>query len=171
MQHDTAGDPVSGLKWTQKTTANIAAELQRVGINVRPKTVARLLKQMGYSLRVNHKKLARVCTTSPADRDAQFVHIAALREDFAARGLPVISVDTKKKALIGRFKNPGVAWSRTPLHVKDHDFRSEADGIAIPYGIYDLQANRGTLYVGTSRATAAFAVDAIEAWWTDDARQ
>ncbi len=171
MQHDTAGDPMSGLKWTQKTTNTIAMELQRVGINVGPKTVARLLKQMGYSLRVNHKKLARVCTTSPADRDAQFVHIAVLREDFAARGLPVISVDTKKKELIGRFKNPGGAWSRTPVHVNDHDFRSEADGIAIPYGIYDLQANRGTLYVGTSRATAAFAVDAIEAWWIDDARQ
>ncbi len=171
MQHDTAGDPMSGLKWTQKTTDKIATELQRVGINVGPKTVARLLKQMDYSLRVNHKKLARVCTTSPADRDAQFVHIAVLREDFAARGLPVISVDTKKKELIGRFKNPGVAWSRTPVLVKDHDVRSEADGVAIPYGIYDLHANRGTLYVGTSRATAAFAVDAIEAWWIDDARQ
>ena len=170
MQYDTAGDPMSGLKWTQKTTEKIALELQRVGINVGPKTVARLLKQMGYSLRVNHKKLARVCTTSPADRDAQFVHIAALREDCAARGLPVISVDTKKKELIGRFKNPGVAWRRTPVLVKDHDFRSEADGVAIPYGIYDLHANRGTLYVGTSRATAAFAVDAIEAWWIDDAR-
>ena len=171
MQHDTAGDPMSGLKWTQKTTEKIALELQRVGIHVGPKTVARLLKQMGYSLRVNHKKLARVCTTSPADRDAQFVRIAGLREDFAARGLPVISVDTKKKELIGRFKNPGVAWRRTPVLVKDHDFRSEADGVAIPYGIYDLQANHGTLYVGTSRATAAFAVDAIEAWWIDDARQ
>lgn len=171
MQHDTAGDPMSGLKWTQKTTDKIATELLSVGITVSPNTVARLLKQMGYSLRVNHKKLARVCTTSPADRDAQFVHIAALREDFAARGLPVISVDTKKKEPIGRFKNPGVAWSRTPVLVKDHDFRSEADGVAIPYGIYDLQANRGTLYIGTSRATAAFAVDAIEAWWIDDARQ
>ena len=171
MQHDTAGDPMSGLTWTQKTTDKIAMELQRVGIHVGPKTVARLLKQMGYSLRVNHKKLARVCTTSPADRDAQFVHIAALREDCAARGLPVISVDTKKKELIGRFKNPGVAWSRTPVHVKDHDVRSEADGVALPYGIYDLHANRGTFYVGTSRATAAFAVDAIEAWWIDDARQ
>ncbi len=87
---------MSGLKWTQKTTAKIATALQRVGINVSPKTVARLLKQMGYSLRVNHKKLARVCATSPEVRDAQFTHIAALREDFAARGLPVISVDTKK---------------------------------------------------------------------------
>ena len=109
MQHDTAGDPMSGLQWTQKTTDTIAMELQRVGINVGPKTVARRLKQMGYSLRVNHKKLARVCASSPADRNAQFGHIAALREDCVARGLPVISVDTKKKELIGRFKNPGVA--------------------------------------------------------------
>ena len=158
MQHDTAGDPMSGLQWTQKTTDTIAMELQRVGINVGPKTVARRLKQMGYSLRVNHKKLARVCASSPADRNAQFGHIAALREDCVARGLPVISVDTKKNELIGRFKNPGVAWHRTPGLVKDHDFRSEADGVAIPYGIDDLQANHGTLYVGTSRVTAAFAV-------------
>ena len=133
--------------------------------------MSRLLKKMGFSLRVNHKKLARVCTASRPDRDAQFGKIAALREDFAARGLPVISVDTKKKELIGRFKNPGRAWHREPVEVKDHDFPSEALGKAIPYGIYDLQANRGTVFVGTSRETPEFAVDSIEKWWLEEGRQ
>ena len=171
MQHDTAGDPMSGLKWTQKTTDKIALELQRAGINVGPKAVARLLKQMGYSLRVNHKKLARVCATSPADRDAQFVHIPALRRAFAAPPPPVPSVDPEPIDLTRQLQPPRLPRRLPPLPLHAHDFRSEADGVAIPYGIYDLQANHGTLYVGTSRATAAFAVDAIEAWWIDDARQ
>ena len=170
MKHDTAGDPMTGLMWSRKTTASIAEELQGVGIDVGPRTVARLLKQMGYSLRVNHKKLARVCKTAPEDRNAQFEHIAELREDFAARGLPIISVDTKKKELVGLFKNPGAAWSHEPVEVRDHDFLSEAVGKAVPYGIYDIHANLGTLFVGTSRETAEFAVDAIEMWWRDEGR-
>ncbi len=101
MKHETAGDPMTGLKWTRKTTAKIAAELQSAEINVCARTVARLLRRLGYSLRVNHKKLSRVSkTTTPQDRDAQFTHIAELREAFAARGLPMISVDTKKKELV-----------------------------------------------------------------------
>jgi len=171
MRHDTAGDPITGLKWTRKTTAKIAAELQGVGIDVGARTVARLLKQMGYSLRVNHKKLSRVSKTAPEDRNAQFEHIAGLREDFAARKLPVISVDTKKKELVGCFKNPGVAWNREPVAVNDHDFLSEAIGKAVPYGIYDVQANRGTVVVGNSADTANFAVDAIEKWWADEGRR
>lgn len=170
MEHETAGDPITGLKWTHATTAKIADELRGVGLHVSPSTVARLLKQMGFSLRVNHKKLARVCKVSPPDRDAQFRKIAALREDFAARGLPVISVDTKKKELIGCFKNAGAAWNRETIAVKDHDFPSEALGKAIPYGIYDLQANLGTISVGTSRETPEFAVDSIERWWLDEGR-
>ena len=126
---------------------------------------------MGFSLRVNHKKLARVCKVPPEDRDAQFQRIANLREDFTARSLPLISVDTKKKELVGRFKNGGAAWSRQSIEVKDHDFLSEALGKAVPCGIYDLQANRGTVIVGTSRETPEFAVDAIERWWLEDGRQ
>jgi hypothetical protein len=98
MKHDTAGDPITGLKWTRRTTAKVAAELRTVGIEVSAKTVARLLKQMGFSLRVNHKKLSR---TSPDERDSQFARIAELREQFAAAGLPVISVDGKKKEMVG----------------------------------------------------------------------
>ena len=171
MEHETAGDPVTGLRWTHKTTAKVAAELCADGIEVSPSTVARLLKQMGFSLRVNHKKLARVCKVAPQDRDAQFEHIAKLRNDFAARNLPVISIDTKKKELIGRFKNPGAAWGREPVEVRDHDFLSEAVGKAIPYGIYDVQANLGTVCVGTSRETPEFAVDAIYLWWLQDGRR
>ena len=170
MKHETAGDPMCGLKWTRKTTDKVASELRTAGIGVSPNTVGRLLKQMGYSLRVNHKQLSRVCKTAPEDRDAQFMHIAQLREHCAVRGLPLISVDTKKKELVGRFKNPGAAWNREPVQVNDHDFPSDASGKAIPYGIYDVLANRGTIYVGTSFDTAEFAIDAIEAWWLSEGR-
>ena len=170
MEHETAGDPMTGLKWTRRTTAKIAKELRELGIIVSPSTVARLLKEMGYSLRVNHKKLARASKTAPQDRDAQFAHIADLLKDFETRGLPVVSVDTKKKELIGRFKNPGVAWNREPVEVNDHDFPSDALGKAVPYGVYDVQANLGTLYIGTSRDTAEFAVDTIERWWREEGR-
>ena len=125
-------------------------------------TVARLLKKMHFSLRGNQKRLAGA---SPDERDSQFAHIADLRESFAAEGLPVISVDTKKRELVGCFKNSGVAWDREPVPVNDHDFRSDAIGIAIPYGVYDVQANRGTVFVGTTYDTPFFAVDAIEKWW------
>lgn len=171
MEHETAGDPITGLRWTRRTTAKIAAELRHVGIDICPSTVGRLLKKMGFSLRVNHKKLARVCKVAPEDRDAQFAWIAKQREDFAARWMPVISVDTKKKELVGRFKNGGTAWSQRSIEVKDHDFLSEALGKAVPYGIYDLQANRGTVIVGTSRETPEFAVDAIERWWLEEGRK
>ena len=167
MKHETAGDPMSGLKWTRRTTTKIAAELQSLGIQVSARTIAGLLKQMGFSLRVNHKKLSG---SSHPDRDAQFSRIAELRECCAAGHLPVISVDTKKKELVGAFKNQGAKWDREPVHVNDHDFRSKADGIAVPYGVYDLQANRGTLFVGSSYDTPEFAVDCVENWWRIEGR-
>ena len=123
---------------------------------------------MGYSLRVNHKKLSG---HSPDTRDAQFARIAELRESFATQALPIISIDTKKRELVGRFKNGGSTWNRTPVLVNDHDFRSDAVGIAIPYGIYDIQANRGTVFVGTTHDTSAFAVDAVEKWWRTEGRK
>ena len=130
MDHETAGDPVSGLKWTRRTTARIADQLGALGIDVCPRTVARLLKAMGYSLRVNHKKRAGA---SHPRRDEQFRHITELRERCAADNVPVISVDTKKKELVGTFRNPGAKWDRSPERVNDHDFRSDAEGLAIPY--------------------------------------
>lgn len=168
MKHDTAGDPMGGLKWTQRTTGKIAAELRSLGIEVSPRTVARLLEKMGFSLRVNHKKL---CATSHPHRDAQFARIAELRERCAVDNTPVISVDTKKKELVGTFRNPGAKWDREPVLVNDHDFRSNADGIAIPYGVYDLHANLGTVFVGTSYDTPGFAVDCVEKWWRTEGRR
>ena len=168
MKHETAGDPMTGLKWTRRTTEKIADELTELGIDVSPNTIAKLLKQMGYSLRVNHKKIAH---GSPQERNQQFARIAELREGFAAQRSPIISVDTKKKELVGRFKNPGVAWNREPVAVNDHDFRSDALGLAIPYGIFDLQANRGTLFVGRSYDTPQFAVESIEKWWRTEGGQ
>ena len=168
LQHDTAGDPISGLKWTRRTTAKIADELRSLGIEICPKTVAKLLKKMDFRLRVNHKKRATSCDP---DRDQQFDHIAELRERFSRMGAPIISVDSKKRELVGRFKNPGTTWQRRALIVNDHDFRSDAEGIAIPYGVYDLQANRGSVFVGTSYDTSEFAVEAIEKWWRYEGRK
>ena len=111
MDHETAGDPVSGLKWTRRTTAKVADQLCAFGIDVCPRTVARLLKAMDYSLRVNHKKLAGA---SHPRRDDQFRNITELRERCAADNVPVISVDTKKKELVGAFRNPGAKWDREP---------------------------------------------------------
>jgi hypothetical protein len=160
MRDDTAGDPMTSLKWTRKTTRKVASQLRRLGLRVSANTVARLLKQMGFSLRVNRKQIAR---SSPVNRDAQFKHIAGLRKRGVVARTPVISIDTKKKEMVGRFKNPGRTWTKAPVMVNDHDFRSDAKGMAVPYGIYDLQANRGTVFVGRSADTPDFAVDCVEA--------
>ena len=160
--------PGPRLKWTRRTTAKIAAELRTLGIDVCARTVARLLKTMGFSLRVNHKKLAGA---SHPNRDDQFQRITALRQRCAVENTPMISVDTKKKELVGAFKNAGAKWDRVPELVKDHDFRSEAEGRAIPYGIYDPQANTGTVFVGATADTPAFAVDCIEKWWRTEGRK
>ncbi|MEK6706744.1 MAG: ISAzo13 family transposase [Bdellovibrionota bacterium] len=165
MTHETAGDPISGLKWTRRTTSKIAGELSLHGIHVSANTVARLLKSMGFSLRVNHKKKSN---GSPTNRDAQFLYIADLRQKFSAQGYPIISVDAKKREHIGQFKNPGTSWEREAVRVNDHDYGSLARGIGIPYGIYDIQANWGAVYVGTTFDTSEFAVDSIGKWWTED---
>ena len=132
MKYETAGDPVSGLRWTRKTTEKIADELLALNIRVSRKTVAKLLKQNNFSLRTNKKKISN---GSPPERDAQFATIAQLRERFGRRGNPILSVDTKKRELVGRFKNPGRVWARQSDAVNDHDFRSMAKGVAIPYGM------------------------------------
>jgi hypothetical protein len=120
------------------------------GVLVSPNTVARLLHQMGYSLRVNHKKLS---TYHSPDRNDQFLYLGNLRQRFQCRGLPIISVDAKKREPVGNFKNPGSRWDRSARRVKDHDFPS---GATIPYGIYDLLANRGSVIAGVSHDTSAF---------------
>jgi hypothetical protein len=168
MRHDTAGDPISGVKWSRRTTRKIAAELTAVGIAVSKNTVGRLLKEMDFKLRVNRKQIN---STKNPGRNQQFLYISQQRERFASQCQPIISVDTKKQEPIGNFKNAGSKWDREPVLVKDHDFRSEADGMAIPYGIYDTQANRGAVFVGTSHNTPAFAVDSIAQWWLQEGCQ
>jgi len=167
MADDTAGDPVTGAKWTRRTTGKIADELHRHGIDVCPNTVAKLLKQLHYSLRVNHKKLAR---TSNPDRDEQFAYIATMRQQFTTAGLPIVSIDTKHRELIGNFAHKGTTWRTKPRLVNDHDFPSDALGVAIPYGVYDLHHNRGCVTIGTSRDTAEFAVASLTRWWHNDGR-
>lgn len=168
MKLETAGDPIRGLKWTRKTTAKIAKALRNHGIHVSRNTVARLLKQMDFRLRVNHKKRS---TASPKDRDRQFRVIRRRRNAFARCGDPILSVDCKKKELVGNFKNAGVAWKQKAVETLATDFRSDAEGVAVPYGLYDPEANRGLVVVGTSRETPAFAVDCVVRWWRSEGRK
>ena len=162
LEHDTAGDPITGLKWTRRTTEKIAEVLQQIDIPVSANTVARLLYQMNFSLRVNRKQIA---TNSSPYRDQQFQHISSLRTRFQRQGLPLISVDSKKRELIGNFKNAGAKWDRSPVLVNDHDFRSDASGVGISYGIYDPPHNHGTVCVGISHDTPAFAAHSVATWW------
>ena len=131
-------------------------------------TVARLLRLKRYALRVNRKRLSR---QHDAQRDQQFRYIMRQRRKFKKAGFPMISVDTKKKELIGAFKNPGRTWRHQPVEVMATDFPSDALGKAIPYGIYDLVRNEGYIVVGTSHETSAFAIAAIRAWWLDVGRR
>jgi len=167
LRHDTAGDPIRGLKWTRRTTRKIARQLRRLGIRISARSVGRLLKEMGFSLRVNQKRLASGCKNPPPRkvRNRQFLYLARMRKEFTSRGSPVISVDAKKKEMVGKFKNPGACWEQEAQRVNDHDYRSDALGMATPYGIYDPEVNRGFVVVGTSHETPAFAVDAIVLWW------
>jgi hypothetical protein len=167
MKYETAGDPVSGCKWTRKTTSKIARQLMRMGIDVSAKTVGRLLKKMDYSLRKNLKSLESGIKNPPTAhlRDQQFRYIRSQIKDYAARGYPVISVDTKSRELIGAFCQPGRRWCQQPTEVLDHDFPSDAKGVAIPYGIYDFCRNEGFVNLGTSRDTSEFAVASIANWW------
>lgn len=153
---------MTGLRWSRRTTTRISEELLTLGISVSPNTVARLLDQMGYSLHVNHKQIS---TSSSPNRNLQFEYLADLRARFQRRHLPIISVDTKKRELVGNFKNAGHRWECHPRRVFDHDFRTDSIGVAIPYGIYDVIDNRGTFVVGVSHDTPAFAAHAIAHWW------
>ena len=131
-------------------------------------TVARLLRLKRYALRVNRKRLSR---QHDRERDRQMRYIARQRRKFQRAGLPVISVDTKKKELVGAFKNPGRTWRHQPLEVLDTDFLQDAVGKAIPYGIYDVTRNAGYVVVGTSHDTSAFAIAAIRSWWVEVGRR
>jgi transposase len=165
VEETTAGDPMSLLKWTSKSTRAIAEELTRRGHAVSDVTVGRCLHDMGYSLQANVKTIEG---PQHPDRDAQFRHINAQVKAFLRSADPVVSVDTKKKELVGAFKNAGQRWQRQgePEEVFAHDFPHLGQGKAIPYGTYDIARDRALVNVGMSHDTAEFAVASIRRWWT-----
>jgi len=160
----TRGDPESSLRWTCKSVRQLAAELRRMNHRTSHRMVAELLHEMEYSLQANSKTLEG---SAHPDRDAQFHHIADKSREFQKAGQPVISVDTKKKELVGDFKNNGkeLRPKGDPEKVRVHDFVIPALGRAAPYGVYDVTKNAGWVSVGTDHDTAAFAAQSIRRWW------
>jgi hypothetical protein len=167
LQDATAGDPIRGTKWIRKSLRTLVKELARKKVKVSYETVRRLLKQLDYSLRYNRKQRSK---RQDADRDQQMVYLTRIRRAFLKAKKPGISVDCKKKELIGNFKNPGRTWRREARSVLATDFPRDADGKAIPYGVYDLARNRGFIGVGVSHETAKFAVEVIRRWWLTEGR-
>jgi Rhodopirellula transposase DDE domain len=168
LRDSVAGDPISGLKWTHKSIRKLSKAFGRRGGPTGHATLARLLRDQRFSLRTNRKCRAGIHNPQ---RDRQFRYLARMRRWYLAHGLPVISVDTKKKEWIGDFKNPGRTWRRDSRAVLDHDFPSWAIGRGIPYGIYDVGRSAGYVVVGTSHETAAFAAAAIRRWWLEVGRR
>lgn len=178
MKYETAGDPMSGLKWTRKTTQKIAEELKSVGIEVSKTTVGNILKKLGYSLKTNTKTISSggksVSKDERESRNSQFAYINETRDRFNAMNNPSVSVDTKKKEMIGNFKNPGTRYKRQADLTYDHDFLTYAKGKAALYGVYDQKENKGFVSIGmflkegksiSSGDTPEFAVESIERWW------
>ncbi len=160
----TRGDPMSPLRWTSKSTRQLAAALSEQGFPVSHRVVAEMLRQLGYSLQANAKMLEGA---SHPDRDAQFLYLNRQVRNALAKGRPVISVDTKKKELVGEYRNGGREWQPqgAPEKVNVHDFPEAGVGKAIPYGIYDVGRNLGWVNVGRDHDTASFAVESIRRWW------
>jgi hypothetical protein len=158
----TGGDPMTADQFVRRSLRTLSDEMAALGHAACPTTVAAMLRALGYNLRVNVKRI-----TGPyhPDRDRQFHYIEGLVEEFRAVGLPILSIDTKKKELVGNFGQDGQAWVEAPYEVNAHDFLTDAQCKAVPYGLYDVLANKGHVVVGTSSDTPAFAVDAVVRWW------
>ena len=169
MEENTAGDPMSHLRWTNRSTTAIAAELTRQGHPVSHETVRQRLRELDYSLQANRKDKEGL---SPPERDAQFRYLNRQVKAFLARGEPVVSVDGKKKERVGNFKNAGKTWRLRgqPERVNVYDFPSLGQGTAVPYGAYDVDRNVGFVNVGVSGDTAEFAVESLRRWWKLDGR-
>lgn len=163
LQDETAGDPISGVKWTRKTLAQLADALKtRYACPVGRETVRRLLAELDYTLRSNRKRLSKC---QDADRARPMRYLVRQRRAFVRAKQPVISVDTKKKELIGNFRNAGRTWRREAWEVLATDFPSDAEGKALPYGVYDVARHRGFVGSGVSHETAQFAGQVIRQWW------
>lgn len=168
LEPATRGDPQSPLKWTCKSTRELAKGLKRLGHSISHSTVARLLKDAGYSLQANRKTIEG---KQHPDRNAQFEHIARRIKSQQRAGQPALSVDTKKKEIIGKYKNPGRTWRRKgqPVEVQTHDFPEKDDQgktiKAVPYGVYDIGRDEAWVNVGITHDTAQFAVASIRTWW------
>jgi transposase len=158
------GEPQSPLEWTSQSLRNIEAALGRTGVNISHRVIGEALKSRGFSLQGNKKTFEG---KGHKDRDAQFEYIAQKVSEFQSENQPVISVDAKKKELVGNYKNNGKIWSSKgkPTEVNAYDFLSDAEGVAIPYGIYDQTNNKGWVNVGITKDTAEFAVQSIRNWW------
>lgn len=166
VSEEIAGDPMGRQKWVRSSLRNLSRRLDDKGHQACTHVVARLLRKMGYSLQVAQKQRAGA---QHPDRDQQFKYIAALKEQYLSDGLPVISIDTKKKELIGNFRREGKNWRREPIEVDAH-FAGYAKCVAVPFGIYDLAQNVGYVTVGISGNTSEFAVNCLEQWWRDRGR-
>jgi hypothetical protein len=167
LSDEVAGDPMGEQKWLRSSMRHLSQQLKQAGHEASPGVVARLLKTLGFSLKTNKRRVLR--KTCPG-RDEQFRYIASQRQAFSAAGLPVISVDTKKKELIGDFRNSGQTWCRKAPEVDEHDYPSAAECQAVPFGIYDVARNAGYVVVGTSNNTPEFAVRSIARWWEAEGR-
>lgn len=167
LSDEVAGNPESEQKWVRSSVSKLTKRLQEQGFQVGHSGVWALLKRMGFSLRTAVRRRRGVCK-DPARRDEQFRYIANQRQEFVQAGRPAISVDTKKKELIGNFRNPGRSWCKQAPEVDEHDFPSQAEGVAVPFGIYDVAKNRGYVAVGMSHNTPEFAVSIIAKWWQEE---
>jgi hypothetical protein len=169
LKDHTAGDPMRAeVKWTNLSRRQISQRLQELGTPASKQVVARLLHQHGFRRRKAQKK---VTMGSHPDRNAQFENIARLKKEYLDAGLPVISIDSKKKELLGNFHRDGVIETQATIAVNDHDFSSKGQGTLIPHGIYDVAKNLGYLHLNTSHDTTELACDSIAVWWQEHGRQ
>lgn len=168
MGEDIAGLPINLVRWSRRSTYKLSKELKEFDISVCPSSVGKILKIGNFSLRVNRKCVSE---THHPDRNRQFEIISETRKRFEDKGQPIISIDSKKKELIGNFKNSGKTWRKNYDKVYDHDFRSQAIGIAAPYGIFEPVYNLGTVVVGKSYDTPEFAVNCIDLWFNNFAQK
>jgi hypothetical protein len=168
LEDEVAGDPMTEQKWIRSSPRRLSERLTDEGYHVSGDTVARLLKKLGFSLKANKRKQGRL---GCPDRDEQFKYIASQKQQFIRTRLPIISVDTKKKELIGDFRNKGKTWCRQAEEVNEHDFPGAAKCRAVPFGIYDPTRNEGYVYVGLSNDTPQFAVHSIARWWENEGRR